>query len=35
MDNGMVLPIEQAEVIFDRISSYPYYKIFVASDEGK
>jgi GNAT superfamily N-acetyltransferase len=35
MDNGEVLSIEQAEVIFKRISAYPNYKIYVAVDDGK
>ena len=35
MDNGMVLPVEQAEIIFARISTYPNYKIFVAVNNGK
>ncbi len=32
MDHGMVLSIEQAEAIFDRMSAYPNYKLFVAVD---
>ena len=35
MDNGKVLPIEHAERIFDRISSYPNYRLFVALDDEK
>lgn len=30
MDNGMTLSLEQAEVIFNKMSTYPNYKIFVA-----
>lgn len=30
MDNGKVLSVEQAIEIFDKISSYPNYKVFVA-----
>lgn len=35
MDNDKVLSLEQAEVIFTRISVYPNYKIYVAVVDGK
>ncbi len=35
MDNGKVLPSEQAEAVFRKIFSYPNYKIFVAEAGDK
>ena len=35
MDDGKVLSQEQAEKIFDRILSYPNYKVFVAIIDEK
>lgn len=35
MDNGMTLSKEQAKVIFEKISTYPNYKIFVAVTDKK
>jgi GNAT superfamily N-acetyltransferase len=32
MDNGRVLSLEQAEVIFNKMSAYPNYKVYVAED---
>ncbi len=29
-DLGQVLPIEQAQVVFERINSYPDYKVYIA-----
>ena len=29
MDNGEVLPIEQAETIFKKMEAYPDYKIYL------
>jgi GNAT superfamily N-acetyltransferase len=33
IDNGKVLDLETAETIFRKISSYPYYRLFVAYSE--
>lgn len=35
MDDGAVLPLEEAEGIFDRIQQYPRYRIYVARVEGE
>lgn len=35
MDNGKVLPIEQAQRIFTRIKNYPNYRIYVAKADDK
>jgi GNAT superfamily N-acetyltransferase len=35
MDGDMVLTIEKAQVIFDRIYIYPNYKIYVVEDNGE
>jgi len=34
MGDGKVLSIKQAQTIFDRINSYPNYKVYVAEVEG-
>jgi len=34
MDDGKVLSVEQAQAIFDRIKSYPDYKVYVAEVGG-
>jgi len=34
MDDRKVLSIKQAQTIFDRINSYPNYKVYVAEVEG-
>jgi GNAT superfamily N-acetyltransferase len=35
MDDGKALTVEQAAVIFRKMSAYPNYKLFVAVDSGK
>ena len=35
MDDGQILPLEQAQEIFNKIKTYPDYKIYVASAERK
>ena len=35
MDNGQVLSIAQSQKLFDRIKSYPDYKIYAAETRGK
>lgn len=35
MDNGGILPLSQAEEIFERIQAYPNYHLFVALDQEK
>jgi len=35
MDNGSILPLEQAKSIFDKIKSYPNYKIYIAVFDGE
>lgn len=35
MDGDMVLPLEEAEAIFNRMAAYPNYKVFVALDNGQ
>jgi GNAT superfamily N-acetyltransferase len=35
MDNGEVLPIEQAETIFKKMEAYPDYKIYIAISGGE
>ncbi len=34
-DDGEVLPLDRAEAIFDRMQSYPDYRLFVAELEGR
>jgi GNAT superfamily N-acetyltransferase len=35
LDNGVVLSIPQAELLFQKMQSYPNYKIYVAEKEGE
>lgn len=35
IDNGLVLPIDQANKIFNKFSSYPNYSLYVAKIEEK
>ena len=35
IDNGKVLPLSEAERLFERVALYPDYKIYVASCEGQ
>lgn len=35
LDNGQVLPIPDAERIFDRMATYPNYKIYVAISDAR
>lgn len=35
LDNGIVLSIHQAELLFQKMQSYPNYKIYVAEKEGE
>jgi GNAT superfamily N-acetyltransferase len=30
LDNGQILPLAEAERIFEKISSYPWYRVYVA-----
>lgn len=32
MDNGQILSLEEAEVLFDKFYQYPSYRVFVACD---
>jgi ribosomal protein S18 acetylase RimI-like enzyme len=34
MDDGVVLSLAQAQAVFRKMQSYPYYRIFVAEREG-
>lgn len=35
MDNGYILPIEKAKIIFGRMLHYPDYKVYVAETDGE
>jgi GNAT superfamily N-acetyltransferase len=35
LDNGNVISIHQAELLFQKMQSYPNYKIYVAEKEGE
>ncbi|MCL5125522.1 MAG: GNAT family N-acetyltransferase [Deltaproteobacteria bacterium] len=35
IDDGQILPLEQAQEIFTKIKTYPDYRIYVASAESK
>lgn len=35
MDDGKVLPLDHARIIFDRIKSYPNYNVYVAESNGE
>ena len=35
LDDGKVLPVADAERIFERMSRYPHYKVYVASRAGR
>lgn len=35
LDNGNVISITQAELLFQKMQSYPNYKIYVAEKEGE
>ncbi|NLG90062.1 MAG: GNAT family N-acetyltransferase [Clostridiaceae bacterium] len=35
MDNGEVLPVEQAETIFRKMAAYPDYKVYIAVSDNE
>lgn len=35
LDNGVILPIAQAEAIFARFAAYPSYTLYVAEQDGR